>query len=83
MRYPENTVLVLLAALLLPGAALAQEGTGGQPQAQSQETGSGPQADTAQDARPADPDEAGRDPERYEASESISEDQPVSFPVDI
>lgn len=63
--------LTLLAALLLAQPLTAQD-------AEPEEPGTGPETEeTAAPARPA------GSPFEYEASEQISEDLSVSFPVDI
>lgn len=75
--------LLVLLVLLTSGAVCAQaqeaEPDSGEPRA-AQQAG-GREADDG-DAQPA-RDAAGLPPDDYEASEQISEDLSVSFPVDI
>lgn len=67
------TAVLMVVAALLAGVALAQP-------AEPKE----PQDDPAGQAAPAPkPSAAERAPDEYEASEQISEDIAVSFPVDI
>ncbi|MCB1698854.1 MAG: hypothetical protein H6984_11065 [Pseudomonadales bacterium] len=79
-----NLAPVLAALLLVAATALAQTaddegaaGAGKPPSAQADNSGA-----TAGDAG-GKPGNAERSPSDYRASEKISEDLPVSFPVDI
>jgi hypothetical protein len=67
-----TTVLMVIAALLA-GVALAQPEEPEEPQ----------DDEAAQEAAAPTPRAAERAPDEYEASEQISEDLAVSFPVDI
>jgi hypothetical protein len=71
----------LLATLVLPGAgALAQDPEAGAPDPQGVEPAAG---EPATETEPAPAERDGDNPFDYEASEEISEDLSVSFPVDI
>ena len=78
--------LALAALLLAASAALAQPGAdeGATPAPPPPKAASGeekkPSAPAAANKTPA---RAGKSPSDYQASEQISEDLPVSFPVDI
>lgn len=69
---------LLLAVLLLPLLTLRAQEDPNSPAPDSKEP-------AAASAKPADPEAAAKDPSPfdYEASEQISEDLSVSFPVDI
>ena len=75
----KGTAVVFAGILLLSGPALAQE-TAPEPNESTAEDAAGQESTPA--AR-ADAREQDADPFDYEASEQISEDLSVSFPVDI
>jgi hypothetical protein len=74
-----------LAALLTAGAALAQPAADkGAASAPAPGQAAAPEKTApAADAPASTPAKPGKSPSDYRASEEISEDRPVSFPVDI